>query len=139
MGATSETSHEPEEWWDTDEVGSVSLSEESHSLKLPVSSIIMIDTEDDFVSLIDHGFNRVTEVGIDSEWKPVLNGAKSELALLQIAIRDRIFLLDMISLSKFQNHWQEMGITLFANEEIIKLGIYYFFFKVYLFNFNEND
>jgi ribonuclease D len=64
-------------------------------------------------------------VGIDSEWKPFFGTKKSELALIQIASREQVHILDVCSLgSKYPKLWNELGLTLFANADIIKLGKY---------------
>ena len=62
-------------------------------------------------------------VGIDAEWKPMFCTSKNVLALLQIASKDQIFILDACALSlQCQELWHELGVTLFTNENIIKLG-----------------
>jgi len=69
-------------------------------------------------------------VGIDSEWKPFFGTKKNELALIQIASREQVHILDVCSLGlKYPKLWNKLGCTLFANENIIKLGKY-----VYLMN-----
>ena len=74
-------------------------------------------------------------VGIDSEWKPFFGTKKSELALIQIASRERVYILDVCSLGlKYPELWNELGRTLFANENIIKLGKYlYVMSQVFLY------
>jgi ribonuclease D len=62
-------------------------------------------------------------VGIDSEWKPYFGTRRNELALIQIASREQVHILDVCSLgSKCPNLWNDLGLTLFGNENIIKLG-----------------
>jgi Ribonuclease D len=66
-------------------------------------------------------------VGIDSEWKPFFGPRRNELALIQIASKGRVHILDVCSLGcKCPNLWNELGLTLFANENIIKLGKYFY-------------
>jgi len=66
-------------------------------------------------------------VGIDSEWKPFFGTKKNELALIQIASREQVYILDVCSLGlKCPELWNELGCTLFANENIIKLGKYFY-------------
>jgi len=66
-------------------------------------------------------------VGIDSEWKPFFGTKKNELALIQIASRERVYILDVCSLGlKYPKLWNELGRTLFANENIVKLGKYFY-------------
>jgi ribonuclease D len=65
----------------------------------------------------------VPVVGVDSEWKPYFGTRRNELALIQIASRDQVHILDVCNLgSKCANLWIDLGLTLFANENIIKLG-----------------
>jgi ribonuclease D len=64
-------------------------------------------------------------VGIDSEWKPFFGTKKNELALIQIASLEQVHILDVCSLGlECPNLWNKLGIILFANENIIKLGKY---------------
>jgi ribonuclease D len=64
-------------------------------------------------------------VGIDSEWKPFFGTKKNELALIQIASREKVHILDVCSLGlKYPKLWEDLGFILFANENIIKLGKY---------------
>jgi ribonuclease D len=64
-------------------------------------------------------------VGIDSEWKPFFGTKKNELALIQIASREQVHILDVCSLGlKYPKLWIELGRNLFGNENVIKLGKY---------------
>jgi ribonuclease D len=68
-------------------------------------------------------------VGIDSEWKPYFGTRRNELALIQLASRERVYILDVCNLgSKCPELWQALGLILFANENIIKLGNLTFIF-----------
>jgi hypothetical protein len=64
-------------------------------------------------------------VGLDAEWKPFFGGNRTELALLQFATFNQIFLIDIISLKAQQvepGQWNELGNMLFFNDKIIKIG-----------------
>ena len=62
-------------------------------------------------------------VGVDCEWKPSFGSQKNELALMQIASRKNVFILDIISIgTKVPHLWQELGKFLFNNCDILKLG-----------------
>lgn len=64
-------------------------------------------------------------VGVDCEWKPSFGGDPSELALMQIATRKNVFVLDIINLGRKVPHlWQELGQFVFINCDILKLGLY---------------
>ncbi|KAL1116958.1 hypothetical protein AAG570_004286 [Ranatra chinensis] len=93
-----------------------------YRLVLPPSSIVIVDTEGGLASLVECGLAGVSRVGIDSEWKPVLNRSRSELALLQIATPDKVYLVDVIALAPFKHLWHELGLILFANQDVVKLG-----------------
>jgi ribonuclease D len=70
-------------------------------------------------------------VGIDSEWKPYFGTRRNELALIQIASKDQVHILDVCNLgSKCPNLWRDLGLILFANENIIKLGKLTFIFNI---------
>ncbi|PSN54236.1 Exonuclease mut-7 [Blattella germanica] len=93
-----------------------------HKFPLPYNAIILVDTEKVFEWFIDY-IKNVPMVGIDSEWKPYFGTKRNELALLQIAARDSVYILDVCSLgSKCQNLWHDLGVILFSNETIVKLG-----------------
>jgi ribonuclease D len=62
-------------------------------------------------------------VGIDSEWKPYFGTRRNELALIQIASREGVYILDVCALgSTCAALWHQLGLSLFGNENIIKLG-----------------
>ena len=63
-------------------------------------------------------------MGLDSEWKPGFGKSQSPIALIQLATRDRIYLLDMVSLTPiFTGDVAENFINkVFANDNILKLG-----------------
>lgn len=62
-------------------------------------------------------------MGIDCEWKPSFGVNKSELALIQIATRTKVFIFDVIKLGPLVPHlWKETDSFLFNNCDILKLG-----------------
>lgn len=65
-------------------------------------------------------------VGIDSEWKPAFGAQQNELALIQLATWDRIFILDVIGLLGIcPSFWHQAAQLFFENPDILKLGKYY--------------
>lgn len=73
-------------------------------------------------------------IGVDCEWKPSFGSDINELALMQIATRKNVFVLDIINLgNKVPQLWQELGKFVFNNCDILKLGMYYKFFNNILF------
>lgn len=68
-------------------------------------------------------------MGIDCEWKPSFGGQPSELALMQIATRKSVFVIDIVTLSSQTPHlWLELGKFLFNNCDILKLGKLFLYF-----------
>ncbi|XP_023228228.1 exonuclease mut-7 homolog [Centruroides sculpturatus] len=92
-------------------------------LRLNFNKIHMIDTPEEYLKCL----NDISEnaiVGIDAEWKPSLGFQKSRVALLQLAVWDNIYLLDMIQLRKClkPDQWDVLLEKIFCNNELIKLG-----------------
>lgn len=52
-------------------------------------------------------------------------GAKqSELALIQIATNENVYILDVTTLgNELYDLWSELGLILFGNQDIIKIGM----------------
>ncbi|XP_017301548.1 exonuclease mut-7 homolog, partial [Diaphorina citri] len=103
-------------------------AEEYYSLTLPPNSIILVDTADKFASALQD-FARLdhnSHLGLDTEWKPNLSGGSPPtLALLQIATRDRVYILDIITLSKLPCYAQlchDLELIVFANDDLLKIG-----------------
>ncbi|KAG5887939.1 hypothetical protein JTB14_003034 [Gonioctena quinquepunctata] len=95
-----------------------------HKNPLPPGSVHLIDTPVKFENFLDRGFQDVDIIGVDCEWKPSFGGQLSELALMQIATRKNVFVLDIISLNsnKLPHLWQELGKFVFNNCHILKVG-----------------
>jgi hypothetical protein len=80
-------------------------------LNLPSNAVIFVDDE---VTLADceRALRSVTAgpapapdempplAGVDAEWKPSLGSSQNNVALLQIGLRDRVFVIDLMSLSQ---------------------------------------
>lgn len=56
----------------------------------------------------------------------MLTGTKqSELALIQIATTESVYILDVTTLgNELCELWNELGLILFGNQGIIKIGMY---------------
>lgn len=51
---------------------------------------------------------------------------QSELALIQIATDENVYILDVTTLGNgLSELWTELGLTLFGNKDIIKIGMYF--------------
>ncbi|XP_066592164.1 exonuclease mut-7 homolog [Prorops nasuta] len=94
-----------------------------HTLRLPRENINLVDTKETFEDFLEHALNEATIIGIDAEWKPSFGTKQTELALIQLATFSNVFILDVTSLgNEYQVLWTELGIRLFENQDIIKLG-----------------
>ncbi|XP_020281689.1 exonuclease mut-7 homolog isoform X3 [Pseudomyrmex gracilis] len=94
-----------------------------HILKLPRESIKVIDNGRLFEEFLDNGLKCVNMVGLDLEWKPSFGTKQTELALMQIATEDNVYILDVTTLgNELSELWAELGLTLFENKNIIKIG-----------------
>lgn len=62
-------------------------------------------------------------VGVDAEWKPI-SRASPEVALIQIATFQKIYLIDAISLTIDVTDWNQLAKCVFNNNQILKIGNY---------------
>ncbi|XP_018304800.1 exonuclease mut-7 homolog isoform X2 [Mycetomoellerius zeteki] len=94
-----------------------------HVLKLPRENIKLVDDRRLFEEFLDNGLRDVNIVGIDLEWKPSFGTKQAELALMQIATEDNVYILDITTIGdKLLELWNELGLVLFGNKDIIKIG-----------------
>lgn len=102
--------------------------DEYYSLTLPPDHVILVDTCEKFASTLQDfaKMERNTPLGLDTEWKPNLKGGSSHsLALLQIASRNMVYILDIVTLSKLPRYSElchELELILFANDDLLKIG-----------------
>ena len=63
-------------------------------------------------------------MGIDAEWKPSMGKAPQVVALLQLAVAERVFLVDCVSLRNVLEpaDWAALGHALFCDQNTLKLG-----------------
>ncbi|CAH1155277.1 unnamed protein product [Phaedon cochleariae] len=112
---------QPDESWDAD-LQQQDLVE-YHKSPLSPSAIHLVDDPLKFENFLDMGFQDVDIIGVDCEWKPSFGSKLNELALMQIATRKNVFVLDIINLSNKTPHlWQELGKFIFNNCDILKVG-----------------
>lgn len=62
-------------------------------------------------------------IGIDLEWKPTMVAPAGELALLQLAKEDKVFLIDVLSLANSHHLWSQFALAFLNNHDILKIGI----------------
>ncbi|KAK9885779.1 hypothetical protein WA026_013649 [Henosepilachna vigintioctopunctata] len=111
------TSQEETEYWDEPQPPL-----EYHKLALSIEDIHFVDNAKSFQEFLDPGLKDVDIVGIDCEWKPSFGGQKSELALMQISSRNKVFILDVPALSLIAHAWHQLDKALFNKCDILKLG-----------------
>lgn len=58
---------------------------------------------------------------MDAEWKPTF-GLTTDVALIQLATRNVVYLVDVVTLDLHASQWGLLGKYVFNNEEILKLG-----------------
>lgn len=103
---------------------------EYHELSLPDRQIHIIDCVskfDEFLDIINvQLFDAQLDVfGLDCEWKPELTSDKSDVASIQLATIDNIYIFHVPQLQPiehFKLHWQEFAMNIFSNINILKLG-----------------
>lgn len=82
--------------------------------------ITFVDGHDAFHEMLNY-LLRQQIVAFDAEWNPIKTSSP-ELALLQFATIDRIFLIDVISTDISRNDWNQLAANVFNNLEILKIG-----------------
>lgn len=118
---SANSSRVTEENWDDD------IKKESyHLFPLPEEFIHVIDNEHKLRWMLDDELNGVEMIGFDAEWKPAFGAVTTSLALLQIATLDKVYILDLIAIKGNSHWWYKFGSHIFGNENIIKLGNYFF-------------
>ncbi|XP_056648131.1 exonuclease mut-7 homolog [Diorhabda sublineata] len=109
--------------WDDDVIEQSIDVNEYHKLVLPRNAICLINDQSAFENFLDSAMQNVDIIGIDCEWKPSFGGQLNELALMQIATRKNVFILDIINIgNKCPHLWQELGQFIFNNCDILKVG-----------------
>lgn len=101
-----------------------------HELSLPDQKIHVIDCASKFIGVLDKindeiSNHHLTVVGLDCEWKPELTCNKSDLASIQFATPDAVYIFHIPQLQPVENfkiNWEEFSISIFSNTNILKLG-----------------
>ncbi|CAB3998303.1 exonuclease mut-7 homolog, partial [Paramuricea clavata] len=96
------------------------------TLQIPMQNIYFVDDTESLRScqraLSKHGVT----IGFDAEWKPQMcqAGLAQRLSIVQLSLRDRVFILDIIALAEQvpEGLILAFGNAVFANENVLKLG-----------------
>ncbi|XP_045765586.1 exonuclease mut-7 homolog [Maniola jurtina] len=107
-----------EEKWDEQ-----NATQNFYKLPLSENNIIIIDTAEKLYDVVTTLVN-CSIVSIDCEWKPSFGAVQSQVALIQIATFDFIYLIDTLILNskQYSSFWYRFNKSVLDNAEIIKLG-----------------
>lgn len=82
--------------------------------------ITFVDRRDRFDEMLEY-LLRQQVIAFDAEWNPIKTSAP-ELALIQFATNERIFLIDVIATDISRDDWNRLAAVVFNNLEILKIG-----------------
>ncbi|CRL04117.1 CLUMA_CG017229, isoform A [Clunio marinus] len=97
--------------------------EEIHTLPLDPSRIVVVNTIPLYRTMIND-LSSTKMIAFDTEWKPTILSCNN-VSLIQLAHRDLIYLVDVITLTQEKmcdEDWGLLGKWIFNNDEILKLG-----------------
>ncbi|XP_030026986.1 exonuclease mut-7 homolog [Manduca sexta] len=108
-----------EESWDNDVIN----NQDYFKFKLSRDQVILIDTAEKFYDLIQN-LKSYTVVSLDCEWKPSFGATQSQVALVQIATKYNVYLIDTLIMNskEYASFWSAFNKSFLENAEIIKLG-----------------
>lgn len=104
--------------WNIDEVQNKPI--EYHTLSLDKSPILLVDTRDKFYQMLQQ-LTVEYVIAFDAEWKPICCST-AEVALIQLATKHQIYLIDVVSIDLVANDWNNLAQYIFNNLEILKIG-----------------
>ncbi|XP_055612884.1 exonuclease mut-7 homolog [Uranotaenia lowii] len=105
----------PDEVWDADE-----LTISKHILSVDESHIHLVDSRDKFYAMITDLAHQ-SIIAFDSEWKPTFGGS-NEFALIQLATRKDIYLIDVQAAWLESSDWASLAKSVFNKEDVLKLA-----------------
>lgn len=100
-------------------------STEHLQLSLPLDRVHFVDTADSLQRCHDRLTQKGALIGVDAEWRlPICNGGEERMAVMQLALNDTVYLLDMLALPQRipQSKLRSFIRDIFANNSTIKLG-----------------
>lgn len=115
--------NEEEDNWDTEKSPN-HVPVAYYKLSLADDQIIIVDTAEKFYDLMVSNIVGCDIVSIDCEWKPSFGATQSQVALIQIATSNHVYLIDSLILNQQQycSFWYTFHKSLLDNAEIIKIG-----------------
>lgn len=92
-------------------------------LELDLSVVHMVDTAEDFFSCIEV-LKTYDVIGMDAEWQPTMGLGPIRLSVVQLAVRDCVYILDMLALAETltEKDWDLLYTEILAASRIKKLG-----------------
>ncbi|XP_055389806.1 exonuclease mut-7 homolog [Condylostylus longicornis] len=91
-----------------------------YTLNLRKENIIYVDRPESFEAMLKR-LRSESLIAFDAEFKPSFKG-EAMLNLIQIAAKDTVYLIDVLSNELKGNMWSKLGENVFCNNEILKLG-----------------
>ncbi|XP_041370176.1 exonuclease mut-7 homolog isoform X2 [Gigantopelta aegis] len=118
------TFNEGDENWDDECIPQEEMDKHYHSLAVTLDQVTIIDTKQKLKTCVQHLTVPGTVIGIDSEWRPAFANTPARVALLQMAVRDHVFLIDCHVLSSVMDSedWSHFTSSIFCNQSLLKLG-----------------
>lgn len=110
-------------WDDPIPVSDPIALEQVYELSIEESKVVIVDTIEGFRKAINL-LQKSKMISFDTEWKPSIS-EENDVSLIQLGIRDGVYLIDVISLMQSGMHdedWSMLGRQIFNNNEILKLG-----------------
>ncbi|KAJ2953655.1 hypothetical protein O0L34_g1271 [Tuta absoluta] len=122
--ALGETYNHDEESWDTPMKPTVPTAPSYYKLSIPNDHIVLVDTAEKFYDLMISDLVACNIVSIDCEWKPSFGATQSQVALIQIATPNHVYLIDTLILNRqeYVSFWYTFHKSFLENAEIIKIG-----------------
>ncbi|KAK3600347.1 hypothetical protein CHS0354_015943 [Potamilus streckersoni] len=113
-----------EESWDEECFSQTEMDSYYYNLSLPPEAITLVDTRKKCQPCIQAITKPGAVFGIDSEWKPGFTGQIQKVALLQLAVKDHVYLLDIPALEREFNDadWKQLATDIFCRDDVLKLG-----------------
>lgn len=110
-----------EDWDDWDATAPKPIVQQIyHSFDARRTPIIMVDSSDKFFQMLAY-LSEQFVIAFDAEWKPI--SCSPEVALIQLATNERVYLVDVILIDMCVDEWNRLATHVFNNVEILKLGM----------------
>ncbi|MBN3292771.1 MUT7 Exonuclease, partial [Polypterus senegalus] len=102
------------------------MSEDTHyQLPIALGDVHLVDTATRLEECREVLLKSDTTVGLDMEWRPSFGSvSRPRVSLIQLAVRDAVYLLDLLALERGEQTAQLVGFmrSLFLDSSITKLG-----------------